>query len=79
MNWLSYYIFIAFHVALFMQGYITVRLYGIDAPEVERINRSTGLISKQGQSYGKSSYEVLEAKVLRRKVKVHIIGIFRAL
>jgi len=56
-----------------------VRLYGIDAPEVEKINRSTGLISKQGQSYGKSSYEVLEAKVLRRKVKVDIIGIFRAL
>jgi micrococcal nuclease len=56
---------------------LTVRLYGIDAPEVERINRRTGLISKQGQSYGKSSYEVLEAKVLRRKVKVDILDIDR--
>jgi micrococcal nuclease len=56
---------------------LTVILYGIDAPEVERINRITGLISKQGQPYGKSSYEVLKAKVLRRKVKVDIIDIGR--
>ena len=56
---------------------LTVRLYGIDAPEVERINRRTGGISKQGQPYGKSSYEVLEAKLLRRKVKVDITDIDR--
>ena len=56
---------------------LTVRLYGIDAPEMERINHRTSLISKQGQPYGKSSYEVLKAKVLRRKVKVDIIDIDR--
>jgi micrococcal nuclease len=56
---------------------LTVRLYGIDAPEIERLNHRTGLISKQGQPYGKSSYEVLEAKVLRRKVKVDIVDIDR--
>jgi micrococcal nuclease len=54
---------------------LTVILYGIDAPEVERINLITGLIIKQGQPYGKSSYEVLKAKLLRRKVKVDIIYI----
>lgn len=56
---------------------LTVRLYGIDAPEVERVNRKTARISKQGQPYGKSSYEVLEAKVLKRKVRVDIIDIDR--
>jgi endonuclease YncB( thermonuclease family) len=56
---------------------LKIRLYGIDAPEIERINRRTGLISKQGQPYGKSSYEVLEAKILRRKVKVDVIAIDR--
>jgi micrococcal nuclease len=56
---------------------LTIRLYGIDAPEVERISYRTGLISKQGQPYGKSSCEVLRAKVLRRKVKVDIIDIDR--
>jgi micrococcal nuclease len=54
---------------------LNIGLYGIDAPEVQRINRITGFIIKRGQPYGKSSYEVLKAKVLRRKVKVDIIYI----
>src|SRR4030042_4047947 len=53
---------------------LKIRLYGIDAPEIEKINRRTGLISKQGQPYGKSSFKVLEAKILRRKVKVDVIA-----
>jgi micrococcal nuclease len=56
---------------------LNIGLYGIDAPEVQRINLTTGLIIKRGQPYGKSSYEVLKAKVLRRKVKVDIIYIDR--
>ena len=54
---------------------LNIGLYGIDAPEVQRINLMTGRIIKRGQPYGKSSYEVLKAKVLRRKVKVDIMSI----
>jgi micrococcal nuclease len=31
---------------------LKIRLYGIDAPEIEKINRRTGRISKPGQPYG---------------------------
>ena len=54
---------------------LNIKLYGIDAPEVQRINLTNGLIIKKGQPYGKSSYEVLKAKVLRRKVKLDIMSI----
>jgi len=56
---------------------LKVRLYGIDAPETEKINRRTGLISKQGQPYGEEAYRALESKVLSKKVKVDIIDIDR--
>jgi micrococcal nuclease len=56
---------------------LKVRLYGIDAPETEKINRRTGLISKKGQSYGEEAYRALESKVFGKKVKVDIIDIDR--
>ena len=56
---------------------LKIRLYGIDTPETEKINRRTGLISKQGQPYGEEAYRTLESKVLSKKVKVDIIDIDR--
>jgi len=42
---------------------LRVRLYGCDAPETEKINRSTGIISKPGQPYGEEAMQALQAKV----------------
>ena len=56
---------------------LKVRLYGIDAPEIQHINKRTGVVSKPGQPYGEEVYRALEGKVLRKKVKVRIMGIDR--
>ena len=56
---------------------LKVRLYGIDAPEIQHINKRTGIISKPGQPYGEEAYRVLEGKVFRKKVKVQIMDIDR--
>ena len=56
---------------------LRVRLYGIDAPEVERVSRKTGEISKPGQPFGREAYEALKSKVLRKNVKVNILAIDR--
>ncbi len=37
---------------------VKVRFYGIDAPELEHINK-TGKIGERGQPFGKESYETL--------------------
>jgi len=52
---------------------LKIRLYGIDAPETEKINHRTGHISKSGQPYGEEAYKALESKVLGKKVRVVII------
>jgi endonuclease YncB( thermonuclease family) len=56
---------------------LKIRLYGIDAPETEKINRSTGMISKQGQPYGEEAFGALKSKILGKKVRVDIIDIDR--
>jgi endonuclease YncB( thermonuclease family) len=56
---------------------LKIRLYGIDAPEMEKINRRTGTVSKLGQPYGEEAYEALKSKMLDSKVKVDIIAIDR--
>jgi endonuclease YncB( thermonuclease family) len=56
---------------------LKIRLYGIDAPEMEKINRRTGMVSKPGQPYGEGAYEALKSKMLDSKVKVDIIAIDR--
>jgi endonuclease YncB( thermonuclease family) len=54
---------------------VRVRLYGIDAPEMPKINQRTGRISKQGQPYGQKARKVLEAKILGKQVRMDIIEI----
>lgn len=56
---------------------LKVRLYGIDAPELERINRKTGKVAKPGQPYGDDAWQALRSKVLRHKVQLDIMDIDR--
>ena len=53
---------------------LKIRLYGIDAPEMEKISRRTGMVSKAGQPYGEEAYEALKSKMLDSKVKVDIMA-----
>jgi micrococcal nuclease len=53
---------------------LKIRLYGIDAPEMEKISRRTGMVSKPGQPYGEEAYEALKSKMLDSKVKVDIMA-----
>jgi len=56
---------------------LKIRLYGIDAPEMEKINRRTGTVSKPGQPYGEEAYKALKSKMLDSRVKVEIMAIDR--
>jgi len=56
---------------------LKIRLYGIDAPETEKINHRTGAVSKAGQPYGEEAYKALKSKMLDSKVKVDIMAIDR--
>lgn len=49
-----------------------VRLYGIDAPETEKKNRRTGIVSKPGQPYGEEAYRALKAKIDGKDVTIEI-------
>jgi micrococcal nuclease len=56
---------------------LKIRLYGIDAPEIQHINRRTGILARPGQPYGEEARRALEGKVLRKRVKVQIMDIDR--
>jgi len=56
---------------------VKVRLYGIDAPEMERRNRKTGLVSKQGQPYGQEAFDALKGKIGGQRVKAEVMDIDR--
>ncbi len=57
------------------QTILKVRLYGIDAPETEKVNNRTSAISKTGQPYGEEAKNALEKKVMGKKVKLDILDI----
>ncbi len=57
------------------QTILKARLYGIDAPETDKINNHTGIISIPGQPYGEESKNALEKKVMGKKVKLDILDI----
>jgi len=44
-----------------------VRLYGIDAPETDKINNHTGRISKPGQPYGEEAKNALKIRLGENK------------
>lgn len=54
---------------------IKVRLYGIDAPETEKMNRRTGLVLIPGQPYGKMAERALKNKIGGQTMKVDVMDI----
>jgi len=56
---------------------LKIRLYGIDAPETEKLNHRTGMVSKPGQPYGEEAYKALKTKMLDSKVRVDIMAVDR--
>jgi len=56
---------------------VKVRLYGIDAPETEKRNRKTGLVSKQGQPYGEEAFDALKRKVGGQRVRAEVVDLDR--
>lgn len=56
---------------------LKVRLYGIDTPETEKINRRTGIVFKEGQPYGEEAWRSLEGKVAGQKVHLDIMDVDR--
>jgi micrococcal nuclease len=65
------------HVTTPEQTQLTVRLYGIDAPETPKINQRTGRINKPGQPMGEEAWGALRAKILGRTVRLDIMDIDR--
>lgn len=57
------------------QTKLRVRLYGIDAPETEKVNSHTGRVSKPGQPYGEEAKNALESKIMGKQVKLDILDI----
>lgn len=57
------------------QTILKIRLYGIDAPETDKINHQTGKVNISGQPYGKESCDALKNKIMGKKVKVDILDI----
>jgi len=63
------------HLTTPEQTKLKVRLYGIDAPETDKINNHTGQVSIPGQAYGDESWKALENKVMGKQVKLDILDI----
>jgi micrococcal nuclease len=63
------------HVTTPEKTKLTVRLYGMDAPETPKINQRTGRVNKPGQP--KESWKALEAKIMGKPVRLDIIDIDR--
>ena len=54
-----------------------IRLYGIDAPETEKVNKKSGKISKPGQPFGEESRNALISKIRDAIVTIKIYDIDR--
>lgn len=56
---------------------VKVRLYGVDAPETEKINKKTGKVSKPGQPYGEEAFQALKQKADRKPVRLAVMDVDR--
>jgi micrococcal nuclease len=54
---------------------IDVRLYGIDAPILTKLNKNKPWLSKQGQPFAGKAFMALANKVLHKQVKLEIMHI----
>ncbi len=52
------------------QTKITIRLSGIDCPEIAKINHKTGKISKPGQPFSQEAHEYMVHLAMRKQVKI---------
>lgn len=55
----------------------TVRLYGVDAPELERRSNRTGRLSKVGQPYGEEAFLALKELLLHKEVRLEVRAVDR--
>jgi micrococcal nuclease len=65
------------HVTTPEQTNLTVRLYGIDAPETPKIHQHTGRVNKPGQPMGEAAWGALRAKIIGQTVRLDIMDIDR--
>lgn len=56
---------------------VKVRLYGIDAPETQKVNYRTGRVNKPGQPAGNEAWEALNKKIHRKRVQIKVIDVDR--
>ena len=63
------------HLTTPEQTILKVRLYGIDAPETDKSNSSTGKVNIPGQPYGEEASKALESKIMGKQVKLNILDI----
>lgn len=63
------------HLTTPEQTKLKIRLYGIDAPETDKINNKTGRVNKPGQPYGEESMNALTNKIMGKQVKLDILDI----
>lgn len=61
------------HVKTPEQTKLKIRLYGVDAPEMPKINRGTGRVNKPGQPYGEESWRALKSRIMGMHVRMDII------
>ena len=54
---------------------VKVRFYGLDAPETEKSNKKTHIVSKPGQPYGEEAFEALRGKIYRKHVRLEVTDI----
>jgi len=52
---------------------LRIRLYGCDAPEIEKVNRRTGQVRKPRQPFGEDAMQALQVKVWKKNVRLDII------
>ena len=57
------------------QTILKVRLYGIDAPETDKISSQTGKVNIPGQPYAEESKKALNNKIMGKQVKLDILTI----
>lgn len=56
---------------------IKIRLYGIDAPETEKVGKKSGKVSKAGQPFGEEASQALASKINNAIVVIKVYDIDR--
>lgn len=65
------------HVRDLEGAIVKVRLYGIDAPETDKVSQKTGRVSRPGQPYGTEAFHALQDKIDTKRVKLEVMAVDR--